>query len=114
MLERTPRRAECLARRGQSLASTLSMDTVYAYLAGVLTEASLRQRPGVARRAAVAEKSRLVTKQNFFTFIPPAKRPWIECADATASPHTLTAQSPRTHVALRVPWSFVQMHPSIV
>jgi hypothetical protein len=44
----------------------------------VLSEAAARQQPDVARRVIQAERSRLVTRLNFFSFIPPAKRPWME------------------------------------
>ena len=54
------------------------MERVYGYMAQVLTEASARQAEGVARSVVRAEASRLVTRQNYFSFIPPAKRPWME------------------------------------
>ena len=54
------------------------MDRVYDYMAGVLSEASRRQQEDVARRVVAQERSRVVTKQNYFSFIPPAKRPWME------------------------------------
>ena len=73
-----PRRAECIAGRGQQLAVVLDMPRVYAYLAALLNEASLRQRHGIASRAVAKLRSRLVTKANFFSFVPPAKRPWID------------------------------------
>lgn len=41
-------------------------------------QASARQQDDVVSRVVRAEQSRLVTKQNFFTFVPPAKRPWME------------------------------------
>ena len=41
-------------------------------------QASLRQADGLARGVIAAEGSRRVTLENFFTFVPPAKRPWIE------------------------------------
>ena len=77
-LEQVPLRAECVARRGQELAASLSMPRVYTYLAEVLNEASRRQKPEVARRVVAKENSRLVTKANFFSFVPSAKRPWME------------------------------------
>jgi len=77
-LEAAPERGECLAARGQQLAAELSLPRVYSYLAGVLNEASARQRPDVARKAAEKGGSRRVTKANFFSFVPPAKRPWME------------------------------------
>lgn len=77
-LEGVPRRAECIARRGQQLAASFDMPRVYAYMAAVLNEASMRQKPDVAKRVMAKEGSRLVTKDNFFSFVPPAKRPWIE------------------------------------
>ena len=54
------------------------MERVYDYMSGVLSEAAARQQPDVARRVIQAERSRLVTRLNFFSFIPPAKRPWME------------------------------------
>jgi len=77
-LEAAPERGACLAARGQQLAAELSLPRVYSYLAGVLNEASARQRPDVARKAAEKGGSRRVTKANFFSFVPPAKRPWME------------------------------------
>ena len=77
-LDKMPRRTECLARRGRQLASVVGMESVYGYIAGILNEASLRQQPDVARQVVKAERSRLVTKHNYFSFIPPAKRPWME------------------------------------
>jgi len=47
-------------------------------MAAVLNEASMRQKLDVAKRVMAKEGSRLVTKANFFSFVPPAKRPWIE------------------------------------
>ena len=44
----------------------------------LLTGASLRQQAGVAKAAAKAERSRRVTKAHFFSFVPPAQRPWPE------------------------------------
>ena len=77
-LEAVPERAKCIARAGQELSRTMDMGGVYGYMAGALREASARQQEGVARRVVRAENSRLVTKQNFFSFVPPAKRPWME------------------------------------
>ena len=77
-LEEMPKRAECLARAGQELSRELNMDRVYEYMGSSLREASLRQQEGVARRVIRAERSHLVTKQNFFSFVPPAKRPWMQ------------------------------------
>ena len=54
------------------------MPRVYDYMASLLTGAALRQQAGVAKAAAKAERSRRVTKANFFAFVPPAKRPWME------------------------------------
>ena len=54
------------------------MDRVYEYMAETVREASSKLQPGVARQVVRAERSRLVTKQNYFSFIPPAKRPWME------------------------------------
>ena len=77
-LEQEPERAKCIAAEGERLSNELSMPRVYDYMAGVLTEASLRQQQGVAARVVKQERSRLVTRQNYFSFIPPAKRPWME------------------------------------
>lgn len=77
-LERSPARAKCIASEGARLSRELSMERVYGYMAQVLTEASARQAEGVARSVVRAEASRLVTRQNYFSFIPPAKRPWME------------------------------------
>ena len=41
-------------------------------------QASLRQAVGLASGVIAAEGSRRVTVENFFTFVPPVKRPWIE------------------------------------
>jgi hypothetical protein len=79
-LEQVPHRAECMAKKGQQLAAALDMPRVYKYMAGVLNEASLRQKPDVAKRVVAKEGSRLVTKDNYFSFIPAAKRPWMENA----------------------------------
>ena len=54
------------------------MGRVYDYMSGVLREASGRQQEGVARAAARANAARRVDKRNYFSFIPPAKRPWME------------------------------------
>ena len=77
-LESHPQRAQCIARAGQRLSGELHMERVYSYMSGVLREASQRQQPDVARRVVRAERSRRVTKHNYFSFIPPAKRPWME------------------------------------
>ena len=77
-LDKSPAKAQCIARRGQQLAAELAMPRVYDYMASLLTGASLRQQAGVAKAAAKAERSRRVTKANFFSFVPPAKRPWME------------------------------------
>ena len=78
MLESQPERAQCVAAEGARLSKTLSMDRVYDYMAGLVREASLRQQEGLAKRVVAAERSRLVARQNYFSFIPPAKRPWME------------------------------------
>jgi len=78
VLEAQPERAQCVASEGARLSKTLDMDRVYDYMADLLQEASMRQQVGVAKRVVAAERSRLVTRQNFFSFIPPAKRPWME------------------------------------
>ena len=77
-LEALPERAKCIARGGQELSRAMGMEHVYDYMASTLGEASARQEEGVARKVIRAEKSHLVTKQNFFSFVPPAKRPWME------------------------------------
>ena len=77
-LEAVPERAKCIARGGQELSRAMDMEHVYDYMASTLSEASVRQQEGVARQVIRAENSRLVTKQNFFSFVPPAKRPWME------------------------------------
>lgn len=77
-LEAQPERARCIAAEGERLSRKMSMERVYGYMAGVLTEASRRQQDGVASRVVAAERSRLVTRHNYFSFIPPAKRPWME------------------------------------
>jgi hypothetical protein len=77
-LESQPERAMCVAGEGQRLSRELSMDRVYDYMAGTLTAASGRQQEGLAARVVAAERSRHVTRQNYFSFIPPAKRPWME------------------------------------
>ena len=77
-LEAVPQRARCIARGGQQLSRAMDMEHVYDYMASTLREASLRQEDGVAARVIRAESSHLVTKQNFFSFVPPAKRPWME------------------------------------
>ena len=77
-LEKQPERARCVASEGERLSRDLSMGDVYDYMAGTLKEASSRQEEGLARRVIAAERSRLVTRQNYFSFIPPAKRPWME------------------------------------
>ena len=77
-LDKQPERARCVASEGQRLSHELPMSSVYEYMAGVLREASTRQEDGLASRVKSAERARLVTKQNFFSFIPPAKRPWME------------------------------------
>ena len=73
-LEEMPQQAQCIARRGQALSRTLDMGAIYDYMAGTLRAASSRQEDGVARRVVREEHSRQVTKHNFFTFVPPAKR----------------------------------------
>lgn len=83
-LEAVPERAKCIARGGQELSRAMSMEHVYDYMASTLGEASARQQEGVARRVIREEKSHLVTKQNFFSFVPPAKRPWMENIFVTA------------------------------
>ena len=77
-LDAVPERAKCIARSGQELSRAMGMERVYGYMASTLSEASARQQEGVARRVIRAENSHLVTKQNFFSFVPPAKRPWME------------------------------------
>ncbi|KAL1522139.1 hypothetical protein AB1Y20_021779 [Prymnesium parvum] len=77
-LETRPEQARCIARAGRELSRRLDMDAVYDYMAETLTQASARQQDDVARRVVQAEQSRLVTKQNYFAFVPPAKRPWME------------------------------------
>ena len=77
-LEAMPERAQCVAAEGQRLSRELSMERVYDYMAGLLREASLRQQEDVARRVVAAEHSHKVTRHNYFSFIPPAKRPWME------------------------------------
>lgn len=77
-LEATPRRARCVARAGQELSKRLDMASVYDYMGETLAQASARQQEGLARRVVSAEQSRKVTKHNFFSFVPPAKRPWME------------------------------------
>ena len=56
----------------------MSMDRVYDYMSGILSRASRRQQVDVAKRVVQAERSRIVTRQNFFSFIPLSKRPWME------------------------------------
>ena len=77
-LEAQPKRAQCIASEGQRLSRELHMGRVYDYMSGVLREASGRQQEGVARAAARANAARRVDKRNYFSFIPPAKRPWME------------------------------------
>ena len=77
-LEAVPERAKCIAEAGRELSRQLDMERGYAYMSAALGEASIRQEEGVARRVAQVERSHLVTKQNFFAFVPPAKRPWME------------------------------------
>ena len=54
------------------------MDRIYDYMSRTLRGASARQVADVASRAVAAESSRHVSKRNFFSFIPPAKRPWMQ------------------------------------
>ena len=77
-LEAEPDRAKCIAAEGQRLSRSLNMEVVYDYMAGILREASLRQQEDVAKRVIQAESSRKVTRQNYFSFVPPAKRPWMQ------------------------------------
>ena len=78
VLERQPERGQCIASEGQRLAREMSIDRVYDYMSGILREASARQQPDVAREVIKAERSRRVDRSNYFSFIPPAKRPWME------------------------------------
>ena len=77
-LESDPKRLGCIARRGRALTRALTMDRVYEYTAAVLRAAARAQENGTARRVARVERSRRVTINNFFGFVPPEKRPWME------------------------------------
>ena len=77
-LETQEERAKCVADEGQRLSYEMNMQHVYGYMAGVLTEASRRQQDDVADKVIRAERARQVTKENYFSFIPEAKRPWME------------------------------------
>ena len=71
------RGARRYAAEGERLSREMSMDQVYDYMAGTLKEASTRQEEGLAKRVIKAERSRLVTRQNYFSFIPPAIEKWV-------------------------------------
>ena len=75
-IDATPGRAQCIAQRGQQLARSLTMERVYAYMAGVVTRAAAAQQPEVVR--ATASRGSVVTKRNLMRHVSASTRPWME------------------------------------
>ena len=87
-LDANPERARCIAKQGQQLARSLTMERVYAYMAGVLRRAAAAQQPEVVQRqmtatrtgnkANVPHANNVVTKRNLLRHVSASTRPWIE------------------------------------
>ena len=75
-VEATPGKARCIAERGQQLARALTMERVYAYMAGVVTAAAAIQQPEIVRAAAA--RGSVVTKRNWLRHASASTRPWLE------------------------------------
>ena len=77
-LEATPGRAQCIAARGAALASSLSMEAVHAYTAGVLRGAAAAMQPPMYVGTVGTQQAAVISKRSFLRHVSPSTRPWIE------------------------------------
>ena len=93
-LDADPEKARCIAERGQQLARSLTMRTVYEYIASVLRKAASVQQPELVRdqialhqrldralsgrNPPAGSERRLVTKRSLLRHVSNSTRPWIE------------------------------------
>ena len=127
-LEKEPGRDRCIAKRGQQLARSLTMDRVYGYMGAVLRRAAAAQLPevvskqlehlqgGASRSRNPLRKlisptgtpnaaTRVVTKRDLLRHVSDSTRPWIEHVFLPANaPHmNLTSRAAATSATNAAP-----------